>query len=79
MAKVPKNNPDYYHERTLKTLDRIDRLMDELPPFCEDFLRGIESHTSVLTRLNYCYDLRIFFDYLVRKKFRGKAIQDLTL
>lgn len=79
MAKVPKNNPDYYHERTLKTLDRIDRLMDELPPFCEDFLRGIESHTSVLTRLNYCYDLRIFFDFLVRKKFRGKAIQDLTL
>ena len=79
MAKVPKNNPDYYHERTLKTLDRINRLMDELPPFCEDFLRGIESHTSVLTRLNYCYDLRIFFDFLVRKKFRGKAIQDLTL
>lgn len=79
MAKVPKNNPDYYHERTLKTLDRIDRLMDELPPFCEDFLRGIEPHTSVLTRLNYCYDLRIFFDFLVRKKFRGKSIQELTL
>ena len=72
MGKVPKNGTDYYRERNLKNMDRIDRLLDELPPFCEDFLRGIESRTSVLTRLNYCYDLRIFFDFLVRKKFRGK-------
>ena len=70
---------DYYQERNLKNLDRIDELLRELPAFCEDFLRGVENRTSVLTRLNYCYDLRIFFDFLSKKKFRGKAVRDFTL
>ncbi len=70
---------NYYQERNLRNLDRIERLLDDLPYFCEDFLRGVENRTSTLTRLNYCYDLRIFFDFLVGKKFRGKAVRDLTL
>ena len=79
MAKISKNNSDYYQERNLKNLDKIDQLLEELPPFCEDFLRGIEMRTSVLTRLNYVYDLRIFFDFLIHRKFRGKAVAELTL
>ena len=70
---------DYYQERNLKNLDRIEELLRELPSFCEDFLRGIEMRTSVLTRLNYCYDLRIFFDFLVKKRIRGKQVSELTL
>lgn len=70
---------DYYQERNLKNLDKIDALMNDLPYFCEDFLRGVENRTSTLTRLNYCYDLRIFFDFLVKKKFRGRQVIDLTL
>ena len=70
---------DYYQERNLKNLDRIEELLRELPLFCEDFLRGVEMRTSVLTRLNYCYDLRIFFDFLVKKRIRGKQVTDLTL
>ena len=54
-------------------------MLEELPPFCEDFVRGIETRTSPLTRLNYVYDLRIFFDYLSRKKFRQKPMTELTL
>ena len=57
----------------------IDDLLTELPYFCEDYLRGIETRTSTLTRLNYVYDLRIFFDFLTKKKYRGKEIRDLTL
>ena len=67
MARIAKNNSDYYQERNLKNLDKIEALLEELPPFCEDFLRGIETRTSTLTRLNYVYDLRIFFDFLVKK------------
>ncbi len=76
---VAMKTDDYYQERNLKNLDRIDELLAELPAFCEDFLRGVENRTSVLTRLNYCYDLRIFFDFLSKKKFRGKAVCDITL
>lgn len=79
MARISKNSSDYYQERNLKNLDKIDQLLEELPPFCEDFLRGIETRTSVLTRLNYVYDLRIFFDFLVHRKYRGKSVLELTL
>lgn len=70
---------NYYQERNLKNLDKIDALLQELPYFCEDFLRGVETRTSTLTRLNYCYDLRIFFDFLSVKKYRGKESRDITL
>ena len=70
---------DYYRERNLKNLDKIDALLEELPYFCEDFLRGVETRTSTLTRLNYVYDLRIFFDFLAKKKLRGKAVREITL
>ncbi len=70
---MKKRNGDYYAERNNRNLDKISELLEELPYFCEDFFRGVEPRTSVLTRLNYCYDLRIFFDFLMKKKFRGKV------
>lgn len=76
---MEKPAQNYYHERNIKNLDKIDELLTELPYFCEDYLRGIETRTSTLTRLNYVYDLRIFFDFLVKKKYRGKEVRDLTL
>lgn len=70
MSMKKKSNPNYYQERNFKNLDRIDELMKDLPSFCEDFFRGVELRTSTLTRLNYAYDLRIFFDFLSKRKFR---------
>ena len=78
MAKAT-NGSDYYRERNLKNLDKIDALLEELPSFCEDYFRGIETRTSTLTRLNYAYDLRVFFDFLVKKKLHGKEILSVTL
>lgn len=74
-----KDDENYYHQRNLNNLDRIEGLLTELPPFVEDFLRGVETRTSTLTRLNYCYDLRIFFFFLSERKFRKKALTDITL
>ena len=73
MGNTTKKYSDYYQERNLNNLDKIRQLLEELPYFCEDFFRGVENRTSTLTRLNYCYDLRIFFDFLCKKKFRGMA------
>ena len=71
-----KTNANYYQERNLKNLDKIDELLNELPFFCADFFRGVEMRTSTLTRLNYCYDLRIFFDFLI--KMAKKSGKDLA-
>lgn len=61
MAK-PRN----YHEQT--TIDytlRLRELLKTLPPFTQDFFRAIEPTTSIRTRLNYAYDLRVFFHFLM--------------
>lgn len=76
---VMEKNDNYYAERNLRNLDKIEELLEELPPFCEDYLRGVEQRTSPLTRLNYVYDLRIFFDFLSRKKLREKPLREITL
>ena len=70
---------NYYQERNQKNLKKIESLLEELPPFADEYFLGIETQTSTLTRLNYAYDLRIFFHYLVTKRFRGKTVRDLTL
>lgn len=70
---------NYYAKRNIHDIDRIAELLDELPSFCEDYFIGIESRTSAQTRLKYAYDLRIFFDFLVKKRFRNLEVLDLTL
>ncbi len=70
---------DYYVSRNIRDIDRTNELLQELPSFCEDYFIGIESRTSPQTRLKYAYDLRIFFDFLIKKRFRNLDVLDLTL
>ena len=70
---------NYYLKRNISDIDKISELLEELPPFCADYFLGIESRTSAQTRLKYVYDLRIFFDFLCKKKYRNFDVLDLTL
>ena len=70
----------FFDKRNLHNLEKIESLKDDLPPFADDYFLGIENQTSTLTRLNYAYDLRIFFDYILKKVFRNKdSVRDITL
>ncbi len=70
---------NYYVTRNINDIDKVSELLDELPPFCSDYFLGIETRTSPQTRLKYAYDLRIFFDFLCKKKYRNLDVLDLTL
>jgi len=61
--------------------DKLRYIIKELPDFCIEFFRGIEPTTSILTRINYGYDLRLFFQFLSQEisVFQGKSIKDFTL
>ena len=72
-------NANYYVKRNITDIERIAELLEELPPFCSDYFLGVETRTSAQTRLKYAYDLRIFFDFLCKKKFRALSPLDLTL
>jgi len=71
----------YYENQKIEITERIRALRKELPYFCSEFFVGIENTTTPLTRLNYAYDLRIFFDYLIKEvpNFAGKRPQQISL
>ncbi|MBE5752653.1 MAG: integrase [Clostridiales bacterium] len=72
-------NENYYTKRNIQDLDKISELLEQLPYFCEQYFVGIETRTSCQTRLKYAYDLRIFFDYLCKKKFKNKDVLDFNI
>lgn len=76
------DKPRTYHEQT--TIDYTLRLRDilkTLPPFTRDFFRAIEPTSSIRTRMNYAYDIRVFYHYLMENNpvYRHYAIQQFTL
>ena len=69
----------YFVERNSKNLKKLNELLLELPHFCKSYFIGIENTTSPLSRLNYAYDLRIFFDYVEKRVFVNKKIKDMMI
>ncbi|MEG1581793.1 MAG: tyrosine-type recombinase/integrase [Clostridia bacterium] len=71
----------YFDKRNVSNTMRMREIMKDLPDFCYDFFVGIENQTSPLTRLNYAYDLRIFFYFLFNETnlFIGKDIYSLEV
>lgn len=70
---------NYYKEREINTIKKINSMLNDLPQMTNEFVLGITEYTSPLTRLNYVYDLRIFFDYLVKHVYKNKIIEELSL
>ena len=69
---------DYFKQRDEKNLSKIDEILLQLPDFVGQFIVGISSNTSALTRLNYATDIRIFFSYLTKYVFPGKNLIDIS-
>lgn len=74
------NMSNYFTERDLKNLEKIKQLQKKLPDCCRDFLLGIESNSSVLTRRAYCYDMLTFFNFLKTEcpKYEEKKVVNFT-
>lgn len=72
---------DYFKQRNIECIRKMRILQQDLPAFCREYFVGIENSTSALTRLNYAYDLRIFFYYVTKflSIFSGKTPQTFTI
>ncbi len=67
----------YFLSRNQLTNEKLNKVISDLPPFCKILFIGIQNSTGPLTRLNYAYDLRLFFEYFAKKA--GKATSDFAL
>ncbi len=72
-----ESEKDYYGQRTRKNDEKIEELLSELPYFLAEFFYGTSNNTSSLTRLNYAYDLRIFFGYI--SEIKKIKIEDMEV
>ena len=72
---------DYYRERDINNIKKIQILLNELPYFCSEYFVGIEQSTSTLTRLNYAHDLKTFFTYLHENIliFKNTKVEKLSI
>ncbi|MCM1194835.1 MAG: tyrosine-type recombinase/integrase [Firmicutes bacterium] len=71
----------YFNNRDADNIEKLDRILyEDLPDFCQEYFVGISSYTTPLTRLNYAYDIRTFFNYLTKKVYRlkGKTTKEIT-
>jgi integrase/recombinase XerC len=72
-------------ELNIQKTEKFRNVLVTLPPFCIEFFRGIEPRTSLLTRINYAYDLRLFFSFLENElgldmhNFGAKNLQKITM
>ena len=51
-------------ELNVQKTEKLRAVLVTLPKFCLEFFRNIEPQTTLLTRINYAYDLRLFFSFL---------------
>lgn len=74
-------NQSYYNEQKIKNTNKLRQILKDLPDFAYDYFVGIENKTTALTRLNYAYDLRIFFNWAINETnlFPNKLVLDLEV
>ena len=62
---MPQGKDDrYYSEQDKLNISKTREVLETLPRFCRQYIRGIEENTSSRTRLAYVYDIRTFFEFL---------------
>ena len=73
MKKPPYSSGVYADQSSRQCADRLNVMLEQLPPCCRDFLYGIADTATIRTRLAYSYDLRVFFDWALDAldTFRG--------
>ena len=66
LTNTASNKPHNYHEQSQidQTL-RLREVLKTLPPFAKDYFRAMEPKSSARTRINYAYDIRVFFHFLM--------------
>lgn len=74
--------PRTYHEQTnIDYTLRLREILKTLPAFAQDFFRAMEPVSSVRTRMNYAYDIRVFYHYLIENNpvYRNYDISQFTV
>ena len=65
ITKSSTMTSDYYKQTQIDQTLRLREILKTLPPFAKDYFRAMEPKSSAKTRINYAYDIRVFFHFLL--------------
>lgn len=76
-----KGNLNYHQKNSIDLTVKLRELLSELPDFSKDFFRAVEYRTQPKTRLSYAYDMRIFFQFLLKSNpaFKNRKISEIRV
>lgn len=60
------NNPNYHDKVNKQNIEKLRELMSFLPSFCKMYFRGMNDTISSRTKIAYAYDLRVFFEFMMK-------------
>ena len=72
MSDTPVKTRSYYKQTQIDQTIRLREVLKTLHPFAKDYFRAIEPRSSAKTRINYAYDIRVFFRYLISVFSKGR-------
>ncbi len=75
ITKSSTMTSDYYKQTQIDQTLRLREVLKTLPPFAKDYFRAMEPKSSAKTRINYAYDIRVFFHFLWRIILFTRIIQ----
>ena len=72
---------NYHDELAKKNVEKLRELLSSLPSFCRMYFRGMNDTISSRTKIAYAYDLRLFFEYIIKEKTLDEkfSMQDLPM
>ena len=65
ITKSSTMTSDYYKQTQIDQTLRLREVLKTLPPFAKDYFRAMEPKSSARTRINYAYDIRVLFHFLM--------------
>lgn len=78
---MDNNSLNYHDKLNRENIEKLRELLDTLPKFCKTFFRGMNDTISSRTKIAYAYDLRVFFEFIMKNDSycRQYAMTELPL
>ncbi len=71
----------YHDQMMIDYTLKLREVLGTLPDFAREYFRGVDQTTSARTKLSYAYDLRVFFEFMLKENpsLKGKTLKDLDV
>ena len=71
----------YHQQMEIDYTLKLREVLATMPAFAKDYFIGIDATSSPRTKVSYAYDLRVFFEFLLKENpsLAGKTMKDLDV